>query len=75
MTVEDPLRNQNLEENESYQGSIERFHVMSLPPLLEGKNKTFSLLWEIWSIFIQNCYIVSALQHDCRENPLLHALA
>ena len=38
--------------------------------MLEGKNNTFSLLWEIWSIFMQNCFIVSALQHGPRENPL-----
>ena len=38
--------------------------------MLEGKNNTFSLLWEIRSIFMQNCFIVSALQHGCRENPL-----
>ena len=28
--------------------------------MLEGKNNTFSLLWEIRSIFMQNCFIVSA---------------
>ena len=39
--------------------------------MLEGKNNTFSLLWEIWSIFMQNCFIVSDLQHGHRENPLL----
>ena len=38
--------------------------------MLEGKNNTFSLLWEIRSIFMQNCFIVSALQHGRRENPL-----
>ena len=27
---------------------------------LEGKNNTFSLLWEIRSIFMQNCFIVMA---------------
>ena len=37
--------------------------------MLEGKNNTFSLPWGIRSIFIQNCFIVSA-QHGCRENPL-----
>ena len=39
--------------------------------MLEGKNNTFSLLWEIRSIFKQNCFIVSALQHGCLEKPLL----
>ena len=38
--------------------------------MLDGKNITFSLLWEIRSIFKQNCFIVSALQHGRRENPL-----
>ena len=38
--------------------------------MLEGKNNTFSLPWEIRSIFMQNCFIVSALQHGRRENPL-----
>ena len=40
--------------------------------MLEGKNNIFSLPWEIRSIFMQNCFIVSALQHGRRENPLLH---
>ena len=35
---------------------------------LEGKNNTFSLPWEVRSIFMQNCFIVSALQHGRREN-------
>ena len=39
---------------------------------LEGKNNTFSLLWEVRSIFMQNCFIVSALQHGRREKPLYH---
>ena len=39
--------------------------------MLEGKNNAFSLLWEVRSIFMQNCFIVSALQHGCHENPLL----
>ena len=30
--------------------------------MLEGKNNTFSLPWEIRFIFMQNCFIVSALQ-------------
>ena len=38
--------------------------------MLEGKNNTFSLPWEIRSIFMQNCFIVSALQHGRRENRL-----
>ena len=38
--------------------------------MLEGKNNTFSLPWEIRSIFVQNCFIVSDLQHGRRENPL-----
>ena len=37
---------------------------------LEGKNNTFSLPWEMRSIFMQNCFTVSALQHGRRENPL-----
>ena len=37
--------------------------------MLEGKNNTFSLPWGIRSIFMQNCFIVSA-QHGCHENPL-----
>ena len=40
--------------------------------MLEGKSNIFSLLWEIRSIFMQNCFIVSALQRGCRENPLLY---
>ena len=36
--------------------------------MLEGKNNTFSLR-EIRSFFMRNCFIVSALQHGCRENP------
>ena len=39
--------------------------------MLEGKNNAFSLLWEVRSIFLQNCFIVSALQHGRRKNPLL----
>ena len=38
--------------------------------MLEGKNNKFSLLRKIRSIFMQNCFIVSALQHGRRENPL-----
>ena len=38
--------------------------------ILEGKNNTFPLPWEIRSIFMQNCFLVSALQHGRRENPL-----
>ena len=37
--------------------------------ILEGKDNTFSLPWEIRSIFMQNCFIVSALQRGCLENP------
>ena len=38
--------------------------------MLDGKNNTSSLSWEI--IFMQNCLIVSAtaLQHGRHENPL-----
>ena len=46
------------------------FSCYIIAAMLEGKNNTFSLLWEIRSIFMQNCFIVSALQHGCRENPL-----
>ena len=28
--------------------------------------RTFSLLWEIRSMFMKNCFNVSALQHGCR---------
>ena len=38
--------------------------------MLEGKNNTFSLPWEVRSIFMQNCFIVSDLQHGRRENTL-----
>ena len=38
--------------------------------MLEGKNNTFSLPWEIRSIFMENCFIVSALQHGRREKLL-----
>ena len=38
--------------------------------MLEGKNNAFPPFWEIRSIFMQNCFIVSALQHGCSENPL-----
>ena len=37
----------------------EHFHVTSLPPCWRAKNNTFSLPWEIRSIFMQNCFIVS----------------
>ena len=47
---------------------IERFHVAS-PPCWRAKIIHFSLLWEIISIFMQNCFIVSALQHGRCENP------
>ena len=50
---------------------VERaFSCDVIAAMLEGKNNTFSLLWEIRSIFMQNCFIVSALQHGCRENSL-----
>ena len=38
--------------------------------MLEGINNTFSLPSEIRYIFMQNCFIVSALQHGRHENPL-----
>ena len=38
--------------------------------MLEGKNNTLSLPWEKRSIFVQNCFIASALQHGRRESPL-----
>ena len=38
--------------------------------MLEGKNNTFSLPREIRSIFMQNCFIVSALQHGRRVRTL-----
>ena len=31
--------------------------------MLEGKNDTFSLPWEMRSVFMQNCFIVSDYQH------------
>ena len=46
-------------------GEYRAFSCDVIPALLEGKNNTFSLLWEIRSIFMQNSFIVSALQHDC----------
>ena len=39
-----------------------------------GGQKQYICVWEIRSIFMQNCFIVSALQHGCRENPLLSYL-
>ena len=38
--------------------------------MLEGKNNTISLPWEIRSIFMQNRFIVSTLQRGRREKPL-----
>ena len=49
---------------------VRAFSCDLIAAMLEGKNNTFSLPWEIRSIFMQNCFIVSALQHGCRENPL-----
>ena len=49
-------------------------HDNVIAAMLEGKNNAFSLPWEIRSIFMQNCFIVSALQHGRRENPLLHSV-
>ena len=46
------------------------FSYNVIAAMLEGKNNTFSLPWEIRSIFMQNCFIVSALPHGRRENPL-----
>ena len=51
-------------------GRREAFACDVIAVMLEGKNNTFSLPWEIRSIFMQNCFIVLALQHGCRENPL-----
>ena len=50
------------------------FSCYVIAAMLEGKNNTFSLLWEIRSIFMQNCFIVSVLQHGCRENPPLFTI-
>ena len=50
--------------------SYRAFSCYVTAAMLEGKNNTFSLPWEISSIFMQNCFIVSALQHGRRENPL-----
>ena len=47
---------------------IEHFHVGG------QKQYIFSPL-EIRSIFMQNSFIVSALQHGCRENPLYSTIA
>ena len=47
----------------------EAYHY-STAHTLKGGNNTFSLLWEIRSIFMQNCFVVSALQHGRCENPL-----
>ena len=49
------------------------FSCYVIATMLEGKNNTFSL-WEIRSIFMQNCFIVSALQHGCHENPLYYTV-
>ena len=50
---------------------IEHFHVIvtSLLPCWRAKTIYF-LSWEIRSIFMQNCFTVSALQHGHCENPL-----
>ena len=45
------------------------FSCYIIAAMLEGKSNTFSLLWEIKYIFMQNCLIVSALQHGHCENP------
>ena len=50
---------------------IRAFSCDVIAAMLEGKHSTFSLPWEIRSIFMQNCFIVSALHRGCRENPLL----
>ena len=50
--------------------SFRAFSCDVIAAMLEDKNNTFSLPWEIRSIFMQNCFIVSALQHGRRENPL-----
>ena len=44
---------------------IEPFHDTSLPPCWRAKTINF-----LSSIFMQNCFIVSVLQHGCHENPL-----
>ena len=47
------------------------FSCYVIAAMLEGKNNTF----EIRSIFMQNCFIVSALQlHGRRENPHLFTI-
>ena len=51
-------------------GADRAFSCDVIVAMLEGKNNTFSLPWEITSIFMQNCFIVSALQHGCCEKPL-----
>ena len=52
---------------------IEHFHVTLLPPCWRAKTIHF-LSWEIRSIFMQNCFIVSALQHST-EYPIFLTLA
>ena len=37
--------------------------------MLDGRNNTIPLLWETKSVFMQNCLIVSAIQHGCHANP------
>ena len=51
---------------------IEHFRVTLLPPCWRAKTIHF-LSWEIRSIFMQNCFIVSALQHT--EYPIFLTLA
>ena len=55
-------------------GNYTAFSCDVIAAMLEGKNNRISLPWEIRSIFMQNCFIVSALQHGCRENPLYYTI-
>ena len=59
----------------THQSFVDKPYVQSLDQqrqtiVLTGCSiRTFSLLWEIRSMFMQNCFNVSALQHGCRAKP------
>ena len=58
-------------DNKRFLSFYRAFSCDVIATMLElGKNNTFSLPWEIRFIFMQNCFIVSALEHGRRENPL-----
>ena len=72
-SIRDLSRDISLENEVDQKHSAWRYRAFScdvIAAMLEAKNNTFSLLWEIRSIFMQNCFIVSALQHGRCENLL-----